>query len=207
MRVFRQNKNVLVISLLMILGLAMSAVAQSEKTTSVPSPETFKPTLKLKNFGQINTNYFRGARPADQDYKTLAAMGIKTIVNLERDGDSTAQQKAEAAGLKFYLIRMSDSETPSDSDVQKFLEIANDPANQPIYVHCKGGRHRTGMVTAVYRMVHDGWTSDQAYAEMKKFDFSYGFGHGNLKDYVFAYHTKGEPNSTVGTSVASEPKK
>ena len=207
MRVFRQNKNIFVIAMLMVFALAISAVAQSEKNSSVPSPETFKPTLKLKNFGQINANYFRGARPADQDYKTLAAMGIKSIVNLERDGDSTAQQKAEAAGVKFFLIRMSDSETPSNSDVQKFLEIANDPANQPIYVHCKGGRHRTGLVTAVYRIEHDGWTTDQAYAEMKKFDFGYGFGHGSLRDYVFAYQAKGEPNSTVGTSVASEPKK
>ncbi len=205
MRVLRQNKSIFTISMLLVLGLAISAVAQNGNSSSVPNPEIFKPTLKLKNFGQINNNYFRGARPKDEDYKTLAAMGIKTIVNLERDGDTSAQQKAEAAGLKFFLIRMSDSEKPSDSDVQKFLAIANDPANQPIYVHCKGGRHRTGLVTAVYRMEHDGWTRDQAYAEMKKFDFSYGFGHGDLKDYVFAYHTASEHNSNVGT-VAGESK-
>ncbi len=204
MRVLRQNKNIFAISMVMVFALAISAVAQNPNSSSVPSPESFKPTLRLKNFGQINTNYFRGARPKDEDYKTLATMGIKTVVNLERDGDITAQQKAEAAGLKFFLIRMSDSEKPSDGDVQKFLEIANDPANQPIFVHCKGGRHRTGLVTAVYRIVHDGWTTDEAYAEMKKFDFSYGFGHGDLKDYVFAYHPKSEPNN-VGT-VAGESK-
>jgi protein tyrosine/serine phosphatase len=205
MRVLRQNKYIFAISMVMVFALAISAVAQNPNSSSVPNPESFKPTLRLKNFGQINTNYFRGARPKDEDYKTLATMGIKTIVNLERDGDITAQQKAEAAGLKFFLIRMSDSEKPSDGDVQKFLEIANDPANQPIFVHCKGGRHRTGLVTAVYRIVHDGWTTDQAYAEMKKFDFSYGFGHGDLKDYVFAYQPKSEPNSNVGT-VAGESK-
>ena len=205
MRVLRQNKNIFAISMFLVLSLAISAVAQNGGPSSVPNPETFKPTLKLKNFGQINANYFRGARPKDEDYKTLATMGIKTIVNLERDGDSSAQQKAEAAGLKFFLIRMSDSDRPSDNDVQKFLEIANDSANQPIFVHCKGGRHRTGLVTAVYRIVHDGWTSDQAYGEMKKFDFGYGFGHGELKDYVFAYQSKGEHNSNVGT-VAGETK-
>jgi tyrosine-protein phosphatase SIW14 len=205
MRVLRQNKNIFAISMVMVLALAISAVAQNGNPSSVPNPETFKPTLRLKNFGQINAKYFRGARPKDEDYKALAAMGIKTIVNLEKDGDLTAQQKAEAAGLKFFLIRMSDSEKPSNDDVKKFLEIANDPANQPIFVHCKGGRHRTGLVTAVYRMEHDGWTTDQAYAEMKKFDFSYGYGHGDLKEYVFAYQPKSETNSNVGT-VAGENK-
>jgi len=74
--------------------------------------------------------------------------------------------------------------------VAEFLKIANDAANQPIYVHCKGGRHRTGLVTAVYRMTHDGWNFDKAFAEMMKYDFGYGFGHGPLKDYVHAYYSK-----------------
>ncbi|MEW6130020.1 MAG: dual specificity protein phosphatase family protein [Acidobacteriota bacterium] len=186
-----------------VLALVVSAIAQNDKSTSLPKSVEFKPTLKLKNFGQINNNYFRGARPADQDYQSLAAMGVKTIINLERKGDQEAQQKAEAAGLKFIRIGMSDSDSPNDADVQKFLSLANDPANQPIYVHCKGGRHRTGLVTAVYRIEHDGWTADQAYEEMKQFDFGYGFGHGDLKDYVYNYYSHKEQQNAVGHSATT----
>ena len=98
---------------------------------------------------------------------------------------------------------MSDKDAPDDATVQKFLALANDPANQPIFVHCKGGRHRTGLVTAVYRMTHDGWNADQAYDEMKKFDFSYGFGHGDLKTYVYNYSAHNPQNSVVGATSAT----
>lgn len=205
MRVFGKGIHLSTITMSCLLVLAVNAIAQNDKSSSLPKAIEFKPTLKLKNFGQINNNYFRGARPADEDYQSLASMGIKTVINLERSGDLQAQQKAEAAGLKFIRIGMSDSDKPNDTDVQKFLTIANDPASQPIYVHCKGGRHRTGLVTAIYRMEHDGWTAEQAYDEMKKFDFGYGFGHGDLKEYVFAYHTKSEHNGHAGT-VVGEPK-
>ena len=44
-------------------------------------------------------------------------------------------------------------------EIAAFLNIVNDPASQPVYVHCVGGRHRTGVMTAVYRMTHDGITA------------------------------------------------
>ncbi|HSQ24775.1 MAG TPA: hypothetical protein VLN44_10195, partial [Pyrinomonadaceae bacterium] len=56
--------------------------------------------------------------------------------------------------------------------VTYFLSIVNDPANWPVYVHRKGGRHRTGAMTAIYRISHDGWTGDQAFNEMKEYDFN-----------------------------------
>lgn len=51
-------------------------------------------------------------------------------------------------------------------------------------MHCAGGRHRTGVMGAVYRITHDGWGFDRAYNEMKDYDFYTRFGHGSLKDYV-----------------------
>lgn len=179
--------------------LAVYSLAQAQETSTRKS--------SIKNFGCINTNYFRGAQPNSTGYKELAALGVKTVIDLQKDGPEDEQQHVEAEGMKFFRIRMSDSETPSMEQADEFLKIVNDPANHPVYVHCKGGRHRTGAMTAIYRITQDGWSDRQAYQEMKQFDFNYGFGHGSLKDFVFDFYANQERNkqtvSTTATSSAS----
>jgi len=67
------------------------------------------------------------------------------------------------------------------------LKLVNDPANWPVYVHCAGGRHRTGAMTAIYRITHDSWDAERAFSEMKKYGY-YSFpNHGSLKKYVYNY--------------------
>jgi protein tyrosine/serine phosphatase len=161
------------------------------------------PTTRIKNFGCINERFYRGAQPQGSDYKDLAAMGVKTIIDLQREGQANEQKMVEGAGMKFYRIPMSDRESPAPEQAAEFLRIVNDPANQPVFIHCKGGRHRTGAMTAIYRLTHDEWTADHAWAEMKEFDFEYGFGHDALKNYVFRYYTQMGNKSVVvnaGTS-------
>lgn len=196
MRVLKKYSTISMATAIAVLALAISSIAQDEQSN-------YK--FKIKNFGRINDNYFRGAQPKGRDYQELAAMGIKTVINLRLGAKADEQELVEAAGMKYIYMGMKDDQRPLDSQVQEFLKIANDPANQPIFVHCIGGRHRTGLMTAVYRIEKDGWDYAQAYAEMKKFDFSYGFGHGDLKEYVFDYYAQKEPKSTVGatTSVGS----
>jgi tyrosine-protein phosphatase SIW14 len=97
---------------------------------------------------------------------------------------------------------MTTHETPSAAKLAQFLELVNDPANQPVYVHCQGGRHRTGVMTAVYRMTKDGWTADRAFAEMKQYKFGADFLHSEFKDFVYAYHVTA-PAVVATTKAAS----
>ena len=89
------------------------------------------------------------------------------------------------------------SNQPSAGQAELFLKLVNDPANQPVFVHCAGGRHRTGAMSAIYRITHDGWSADQAYLEMKRYDFEYGIGHGSLKRYVFAFYSQVENKGVI----------
>jgi tyrosine-protein phosphatase SIW14 len=91
--------------------------------------------------------------------------------------------------MKFFRIPMTTSDRPEETAVAQFLKLVDDPANQPVYVHCQGGRHRTGVMTAVYRMTEDGWTADRAYAEMKQFNFEGFPGHPTLKQFVYDFYT------------------
>jgi tyrosine-protein phosphatase SIW14 len=145
--------------------------------------------ISIDNFGRINDNYYRGAQPDDRDYRDLAALGVKTVIDLTRDGRSNESGLVQRAGMKFYRIPLTTSERPSDAAVAQFLKLVNDPANQPVYVHCQGGRHRTGVMTAVYRMTNEGWSADRAYQEMKQYRFEGFPGHPELKRFVYDYYS------------------
>jgi protein tyrosine/serine phosphatase len=80
------------------------------------------------------------------------------------------------------------------------MRIVNDPANQPVYVHCVGGRHRTGVMTAAYRMSEDGWNADRAFKEMKDFKFGADFLHSEFKDFVYGY----QPQHAVVAATAQK---
>jgi tyrosine-protein phosphatase SIW14 len=179
MRVSQRFSSIGVVTLV-VTAFTLLAVAQAAET-----PVRHK--VRVKNFGCINENYYRGAQPEKGDYEDLAAMGVKTIIDLQREGEASEQGMVEAAGMKFYRIPMSDKEPPPPEQVAEFLKLVNNPANQPVFVHCKGGRHRTGAMTAVYRMTHDQWAADRAWQEMRDFDFEHGYGHGALKEYVYYY--------------------
>jgi protein tyrosine/serine phosphatase len=170
---------------LLALTFNLIAVASASAKTAPAFPN-----ISIKNFGQMNDRFYRGAQPDEKDYKSLAALGIKTIIDLRDDPTSYEKRDAEAAGMRYVNIPMSDSSRPRDEQIAQFLKLVDNPATGAFFVHCVGGRHRTGVMGAVYRMTHDGWGFDQAYKEMKDYDFYTRFGHGALKDYVQDYSSQ-----------------
>jgi protein tyrosine/serine phosphatase len=181
MRVNRNFSRTLSAAVIAAIALAQLTVVQAAQRNG--SQKT-----RISNFGCINETFFRGAQPKGRDYDDLAAMGVKTVIDLQEGSERNEQQMVEGAGMKFYRIGLSDSSWPSRDKSEQFLKIVNDQTNQPVFVHCHGGRHRAGIMSAIYRMTHDGWTAERAYSEMKQYGFESGFGHGGLKDYVYDYY-------------------
>ena len=145
------------------------------------------PNVKIKNFGQMDDRFFRGARPDENDYPALAALGVQTIIDLTDNSKEYEQPAVEAAGLRYINIPMEDKSTPNLDQINQFLKVIDDPATGKFFVHCAGGRHRTGVVGAVYRFTHDKWSLDQALAEMDQYEFGSGYGHGKQRDFVRDY--------------------
>lgn len=168
-----------------LLALALNLITNA--SASAKTAPAF-PNIAIKNFGQMDERFFRGAQPDEKDFKALAALGIKTIIDLRDDPASYEKRDTEAAGMRYVNIPMSDSSRPRDEQIAQFLKLVDDPATGRFFVHCLGGRHRTGVMGAVYRMTRDRWDFDQAYKEMKTYDFYTRFGHGSLKDYVQDYY-------------------
>ena len=168
------------------VSLSVPAIAQTATTQAVLSAAPLS-RIHIDNFGKVNDNYFRGSQPKGSDYRDLAAIGVKTVIDLQADGPSNEANDAKAAGMNFFRIGLTTSKAPTDAQVQQFFEIVTNPANQPVYVHCAGGRHRTGTMTALYRMTFDGWNGAQAYNEMKQYRFEGFPDHPVLRNYVYAY--------------------
>ena len=181
----------------LLIALALGAptaakgrAAGERSTTAVVDVST----IRIDNFGRVASIYYRGAQPAGHDYADLAALGVKTMINLTKDdADPEEQAMAEQVGMKYFQIPMTTHEPPTSAQLAEFLNIVNDPASQPVYVHCVGGRHRTGVMTAAYRMTHDGWTADQAFKEMKQYKFGADFLHQEFKAFVYRYFTQLTP--------------
>jgi tyrosine-protein phosphatase SIW14 len=173
------------VALLLVPGGARAASNNAPSATAAGDISA----IRIDNFGRVNTHYYRGGQPQGRDYQDLAELGIKTIINLTSD-DAQRDERArtEQAGMKYFQLPMTTHRSPAAAEVTEFLKIVNDPANQPVFVHCVGGRHRTGVMTAIYRMNQDGWTADQAFREMKEYKFGSDLLHPEFKQYVYGYH-------------------
>jgi protein tyrosine/serine phosphatase len=158
--------------LAMIAILSLAAVSSAQQTDESSS----NPKIKIKNFGRMDDRFFRGAQPKEKDYKDLAQLGIKTIIDLREDPEE-------------YSNPMIAKKYPTAEATETFLKTVNDPATGKFYVHCAGGRHRTGAMGALYRFEFYNWNFDQVYKEMKQYDFYTSWGHGAFKDFVENLYT------------------
>ena len=178
--------------------IAILALIFSVSTASFAKSKNDKfPNIKIKNFGQMDDRFFRGSRPDNNDYPALAALGVKTIIDLTDNSMSYEKPAVEAAGLRYVNIPMVDKSYPSMDQINQFLKIVGDPATGKFFVHCAGGRHRTGVVGAVYRFNYDHWNLDQALAEMDQYEFGSGYGHGKQRDFVKDYWNQFQANQTA----------
>ena len=153
----------------------------------------------LPNFYRVNDTLFRGGQPTPAGLKSLRRKGIKTIINLRDDDDRARAEQAEAVaeGFSYYNLPLGRYGRPSDEQVAEILSIINASANQPVFVHCHRGSDRTGTIVAIYRMDHDGWTSQQAKEEAKRLGM--GFWQTQMKDYLSDYYRRkiGRSDSTT----------
>jgi protein tyrosine/serine phosphatase len=179
MKFVRKFSPSLIATLALILSFSTLSFAKSNKSDF--------PNIKISNFGQLDENFYRGARPKEKELKSLAALGVRTIIDLTDNSREKEQPVVEAAGMRYVNIPIVDKKNPSTDQIKAFLKITSDPATGKFYVHCAGGRHRTGVMAAVYRFNHDHWNYDQAYAEMKQYDFYTSNGHGKQLEFVQDY--------------------
>lgn len=160
----------------------------------IPVGKSPFPKSSIYNFGQVTQNIYRGSEPRYLvDYKGLAQKyGIERFIDLRQLDEIENTEGPGSYKNKVIYLPMPDKEYPLASTQNKLIKLINILADGKItYVHCKGGRHRSGAVVAMYRRMYEGWDFDKAYKEMKKYDFYTAYGHKPIKEFVedFYKHT------------------
>ena|SRR5438105_3531605 len=153
--------------------------------------QTVATNTDLPNFHQVSDTLYRGAQPTEKGVQFLAGMGLKSIINLRAADENSKleEQWAAAAGLRYFNVPMDGWGRPTDEQVENVLSLLNTPANQPVFLHCKRGKDRTGAIVACYRISRQHWNSRDAIQEARGIGMRWSeFG---MKRYVQAFYNRG----------------
>jgi tyrosine-protein phosphatase SIW14 len=161
---------VLLTVLLLAVETARAAAGQPFPIEKTRFSERIFGLKGLSNVGRIDPAVYRGAQPLPEGYTTLKKMGIRTVINLRTT--SSEKQAVEAAGMKSVEIPLSVWTDINPKTIDGIIDIMKNPASQPVFLHCRQGRDRTGIVVAAYRMKVNGWSLAEAEAEMQSFGFN-----------------------------------
>jgi len=140
--------------------------------TAVPGAPEEAP---CDNFARVGPGLYRGAEPGEPCLRHLAGRGVRTVVNLRDEKDASDREQAAvlALGMRYVNVPMSGFASPSERDVHHVLALIRASANEPVFVHCKHGRDRTGVVVAAYRVLDQGWGAERALSEAKEFGMAW----------------------------------
>jgi protein tyrosine phosphatase (PTP) superfamily phosphohydrolase (DUF442 family) len=125
----------------------------------------------IGNFGEVTPNLFRGGQPSQQGFEALAKMGIAIVVDAVGNRADSEGKQVGKLGMRYVAIPWH-CPFPHDDVLVQFLKLLQENPSKRVFVHCRLGDDRTGMMIAAYRMAAQEWTADEAMREMQQFGFS-----------------------------------
>jgi tyrosine-protein phosphatase SIW14 len=163
------------LTLLVAVSVAASALpervrqnaAQRERPVGHEVGEHLKAN-GVPNFGRVTPTLYRGGQPSAEGFKALAGMGIAIVVDTGRSRRDEALIKT--LGMTYVSLPWY-CPLPKDKVFDRFIEIIRENPRKKIFVHCRFGDDRTGMMIAAYRMGAEGWTAKEAMQEMHEFGY------------------------------------
>ncbi len=113
-------------------------------------------------------------------------LGIRTVVSLRAFHSDREELGDTGLGYEHLFLK---TWHPEEEDVLRFLRIVTDPKRVPVLLHCQHGADRTGMMCAIYRIVVQGWTKEEAVREMTTGDFGFHAVWKSLPPWIMALDT------------------
>ena len=135
----------------------------------------------VPNLHRVSKDLYRGAQPNAEGMRQLEKMGIKTVFSLRFI--LSDHSKIKGTGLNYEHIHMTTLYAKT-SDIIRFLKIVTDPNQTPVFVHCQHGIDRTGTMCAVYRIVVQSWSKEEAIEEMTQGNFAHRRVCTNLVNFI-----------------------
>ena len=175
-----------IISLALTALMFSFALAIAEQTSQKPRPAVWATPVAIPgapNLHRVAPNLYRSAQPEAEGFKTLAKEpGIKTVVSLRAFNSDEAL--ADGTGIKLVRIKIHTWHIETEDVVLALANIRNAEALGPVLLHCQHGADRTGLISALYRMLYQGWSKVAALDEMLNGNFGYHAVWGNIPRYL-----------------------
>jgi len=150
------------------------------RPTTLPTQNWSQPCntciVSVENFAKVSPALWRGAQPTEEGFRNLERAGAKTVIDLRHDSDDYEDfSMLSGTHLKYLRIPMS-LWYPDQAQLVILMNVLErtlkDPDSSPVFLHCSAGKDRTGYSIATYRMVFEGWNSNDAIVEMYNFRFN-----------------------------------
>jgi len=170
---------------------------KEEANTYIP-PET-SVSDKQFNFHIVDNGIWRSAQPSIESIAVMKKHGLKTIINLRGSEENHLWERriCDSLGIQYFHYPMDGREVPDTARLNKILKVIENQQNQPIMFHCLGGKDRTGIVTAIYRLKN----SDVEFEEVHKEMLMYGYNEkefSHLAEFAKRWREKYLKNPVMG---------
>jgi len=167
---YTTHLNALLIQLLIMIASLLLSDHTANAQENRPS-EWATPIAKGNNLYRVNQNFYRSAQIETKDIALIEALGIKTVISLRTFHDDTRLLKN--SGIKVQRIGINTWEISDTNIIAALRAIKLAEHDGPVLLHCMHGADRTGLVTAMYRILYQGWSKEKALEELTKGGFGY----------------------------------
>jgi protein tyrosine/serine phosphatase len=170
---------------LLVLLLALHVDSGCAQTAAPePRPDNWAQPVTLAgvpNLFRITPWLYRSEQPNAAGMRNLEKLGIRTIINLRFFNDD--DKETAGTSLRTERVKMVTWDV-DDKHVIAVMRMLRDASNGPFLIHCQHGADRTGLMTAMYRVLEQGWTPDAAVRELTQGGYGYHSMWSNILRYV-----------------------
>lgn len=179
--------------LLLCLSAAPACAQTPAQEAPVAGPRNEKWAIPVAldgvpNLHRITEFLYRSEQPTPEGFRNLERLGIRTVINLRYFNSD--DDEAEGTNLRLHRVKIL-TWRAGDDHVIEVMRLLRQKDNGPFLIHCQHGADRTGLMSAMYRMLEQNWTPQEALDEL--IDGGYGF-HSvwkNIKRYVMTADVAG----------------
>jgi protein tyrosine/serine phosphatase len=164
----------------LILALSIATLSAAEQQARPAEWATPVPAASLKNVYKLDEKVYRSAQPDRKGFEELKRLGIRNVLSF-RDHHAD-DRNAKGLGLTLYRVKMEAGEI-RDEQVVEALRIIR-TAKGPIAIHCWHGSDRTGLISAMYRILFQNWSKEEAIEELMKGGYGYHSLYRNIPEYI-----------------------
>jgi protein tyrosine/serine phosphatase len=135
----------------------------------------------VPNLHRITPTLYRSEQPTPLGFENLEKLGIRTVINLR--AFNSDDDEVRGTSLRTERVRILTWKI-DDAQVIDVMRMLRNTENGPFLIHCQHGADRTGLMSAMYRVLEQGWSVDDALAELRDGGYGYHAVWKNILRYV-----------------------